>query len=269
VSLGTSLPELIISIISILNGSSEIVIGNVIGSNITNTFLILGVMAIVGKQLRMKYENIHLNFLIGATFLLLIIAWNRKIVLFEAVILLLMCILYLRSTLTLERRREQRAYEESQTERKTKKLNKKTIITLISTPILIYFGAQYTVTSIIELSRIFNIGTEVIAASAVAFGTSLPELAITLSITKKGQLEIAVGNVLGSNVFNILLVIGVSGLIGRILIPQHMLVFDLPVLLIATLLFFFITRDRDISKWEGYMLVIFYVLFIGKILNLI
>ncbi|MFQ5887680.1 MAG: sodium:calcium antiporter [Candidatus Hydrothermarchaeales archaeon] len=99
-------------------------------------------------------------------------------------------------------------------------------------------------------------------------GTSLPELTVSITAARVGKPEIAIGNVLGSNIFNSLAVMGISALFGTLLIPQSILTFALPLMLIATLLYLFITQDRQITKWEGWLLLLFYLFFIGKILNL-
>jgi cation:H+ antiporter len=105
----------------------------------------------------------------------------------------------------------------------------------------------------------------VLAVSAVAFGTSLPELFVTVSAVRKGKPGIAVGNVLGSNIFNALAVMGIPALLGPLVIPHGIIVFSLPMMLIATFLFVFMTLDKEIAKWEGWLLLIFYTLFIGKL----
>jgi cation:H+ antiporter len=125
------------------------------------------------------------------------------------------------------------------------------------------------VESVINLSEILNLGKEIIAVSAVAFGTSVPELAVSLTALRKGKPEIAVGNVLGSNIFNTFVVMGVPAFFGALIIPSSILTFGLPIMLMATLLFFFITQAKVITKWEGYMLLLFYVFFIGKLFGLI
>ena len=132
----------------------------------------------------------------------------------------------------------------------------------------IYIGARYTVESVIELSKILNIGTEIIAMSAVTLGTSLHELMVTVSAVRRGNAEMAVGNILGSNIFNTFAVMGIPALFGALVIPQNIIAFGLPMMIIATLLFFFMTQEREITKWEGYILLLFYVFFIGKLFNL-
>lgn len=153
--------------------------------------------------------------------------------------------------------------------KKRRKLDWKTLTILIVSAFFIYLGAEYTIESVIKLSKILNIGKEIIAISAVALGTSLPELMVTVSAARKGKPEIAVGNVLGSNIFNALAVMGMPAFFGTLIIPHSILTFGLPMMLVATLLYFFMTQDKEITKWEGWMLIIFYVFFIGKVFNLL
>jgi cation:H+ antiporter len=114
----------------------------------------------------------------------------------------------------------------------------------------IFIGAQYTIQSIIEISETFNIGKEIIAVSGVALGTSLPELAVIYSV--------AIGNVLGSNIFNSLIVMEIPGLITELPVPSLLKTEGLPMLLAATLLFFFVTQDKQVTKGEGWLFFVLY-----------
>jgi cation:H+ antiporter len=93
----------------------------------------------------------------------------------------------------------------------------------------------------------------------------LPELIVSISAARKGNAEMAIGNVLGSNIFNALGIMGISALFGSLVIPKNMVNFTLPMMLIASVLYLFITQDKRMTKWEGWMLVIFYLFFIGKL----
>jgi cation:H+ antiporter len=155
-----------------------------------------------------------------------------------------------------------------QNKNKPEKLHWKYVLILMSGALFIFLGAKYTIDSVIRLSQILQVDTEVIAISAVALGTSLPELAVSIKAATKGKAEIALGNILGSNIFNSFAVMGVAGLFGNLLIPEKILTFGLPMMIIATFLYFFKAQDREITKWEGSLLVIFYLFFIGKTINL-
>ncbi len=283
VAIGTSLPELISSIIAVFSNSSEIVIGNVLGSNIANIFLILGFAGIIArKQLKISKNilNVDLPFLLGTCFLLAIMIWDGKFTFYEGILSLLVLIIY-SSYLIKTRKKPGKAVKKQLKGVKREitnhqfkksllkhKLPLKTWIILLVSVVFIYVGAKYTIESVIQLSGLLNIGKEIIAISVVALGTSLPELAVTISAARKGKPEIAVGNILGSNIFNTLAVMGIPALFGVLIIPANVLVFTLPVMIIATLMFFFITLDKEITRWEGLLLIIFYILFITKLFNL-
>jgi cation:H+ antiporter len=273
VAVGTSLPELISSIFAVLENSSEIVVGNVVGSNIANIFLILGITAIIGKRLKITYEILHVDLpiLVASAFLLTVVIWDGTVTLPEAVLLILGIIVYFSYTLSLKaKHKDIRVITGENSEKIIKKgLDGKIIFILVVSTFFIYAGAKYTVESVINLSEILNLGKEIIAVSAVALGTSLPELAVSLTALRKGKPEIAVGNVLGSNIFNTFVVMGAPAFFGALVVPSSILAFSLPIMLMATLLFLFITQAKVVTKWEGYMLVLFYVFFIGKLFGFI
>jgi cation:H+ antiporter len=271
VAVGTSLPELVSSIFAVLRGSSEIVTGNVVGSNIANIFLILGVAAIISKkklEITYKLLNVDLILFVASAFLLAITIWDGKVNLYEGIILLIGIIIYTLYAIK-SHKIDPEIKRELKGEIKNKKLHINTWIMLIVSSIFIYISAKYTIDSVIELSSIFNIGKEIIAMTAVALGTSLPELMVTISAAKRAKPEIAVGNVLGSNIFNSFVVMGIPALISPLIVTSSILTLALPIMLIATLLFFFIAHDRQVIKWEGWILILFYLFFMGKSFNLI
>ncbi|MAE42916.1 conjugal transfer protein TraR [Candidatus Woesearchaeota archaeon] len=272
VAIGTSMPELISSIFAVLKNSSEIVVGNVIGSNIANIFFILAIAAIIGKKLKITYGILHVDLpiLVGSAFLFALMIWDGIFTLPEALLLILGIVIYFLYTLSLEKEHEDVEIKKEMKKELTRKkrLDAKTIAVLAVSAVFIYIGAKYTIEAVINLSEIFSLGKEIIAASAVALGTSLPELTVSIIAARKGKPEIAVGNVLGSNIFNTFVVMGVPALFGTLIIPQNIITFALPMMLVATLLFFFIAQEKEVTKWEGYLLLLFYVFFIGKLFNL-
>lgn len=278
VAIGTSLPELLTSILAVLRNSSEIVVGNVIGSNITNILLVLGAAIVFSKKpikIGLASLKVDAPILVISAVLLFITLLDRVFTLVEAIIFLACMGLYWYYSYKMVKKskdhvlNKQLKKEAKELKKETKsKIGFKTWFILILSLVLLYFGAKYTVESVIHLSQILNIGSEIIAASAIALGTSLPELAVSVSAVRKGKPEIAIGNVLGSNIFNTFIVMGVPALIGTLIVPMNMISFGLPVMLVATLLYFLITNDRKINRWEGWMLLIFYVFFIGKLFNL-
>ncbi len=318
VAIGTSLPELISSLIAISKGSSEIVVANVIGSNITNIFLVLGFAAIISKKISLEHDilKIDLPLMLGSAFLLGIQIYDGEYTKFEAILSILCMASYFAYTLyhkhdeivhpkikkasikkksTVSKNKNKTAVKKTvkKTEKKSTKKSNKTIISntskarktskesgkkvkkekvllfnimiLAVSGFFIYLGAEFTIQAVIAISKLIGIGTEIIAVSAIALGTSLPELAVSISAAKKGNTGIIAGNILGSNIFNATLVMGVPGLVTNLIIPQNIIEFSLPLMIVATVLFFVTTQDREITLWEGLSFIIFYIFFIGSL----
>lgn len=271
VALGTSLPEIISSIIAVARGSSEIVIGNVVGSNVTNVFLILGITAIIARKVKITYELVHIDLplFMGSAFFLVITVWDRQFTLFEALLSLGGFVIYVLHAIAGERQSGgAKTAARGKKVRKKDKVKVKPFVMLGVSAVLIYIGGHYTIEAVIALSEIMDIGKEVIAASIVALGTSLPELIVSITAAKQGRPEIAVGNVLGSNIFNALAVMGIPALVGTLVIPSNIVTFGVPVMVVASLLFFFMTQDKEITLWEGWLLLVFYMFFIGGLFGI-
>ncbi|HEX6141569.1 MAG TPA: calcium/sodium antiporter [Geminicoccaceae bacterium] len=267
-AVGTSLPELVSSVLAVIRGASEIVAGNVVGSNITNIFLIMGLIGVVAGRLRMRHEliNVDLPFLAGSAFLLAAILWDGGVGLGEGLLSLAGLALYLHYALRNQRIPEGQRDDRDADGNRVGRLVPSLVV--LASAALIWLGAEMTVSAVIELSDLLGIGREVIAASAVALGTSLPEVMVSLAATRQGKGELAIGNVLGSNVFNAFAVIGVSALFGTLLVPASILGFALPLMVIATLLAFFMVMEQELTLWEGWLLLLFYVYFLGALFEI-
>ena len=267
VSIGTSLPELVSSIIAVYQNSSEIVFGNVMGSNIANIFLIIGTASLISSPLNILYELIHVDLplFVGSAFLLGLTVLDSNFSINEAIICILGYVVYV--FYTISSGKEEQQSETIDTSQKSFPV--KQIVIVIVSALFVFFGATYTIKSVTKISEILEIGKELIALSAVALGTSLPELIVTISAARKGNPEIAVGNVLGSNIFNSLIVMGIPRLTGKLEIPDDVLGSGLLVLLVGTILFFFVTQDKQVTRWEGLIFFIFYGWFIGNIFGLV
>ncbi|NET55201.1 MAG: calcium/sodium antiporter [Symploca sp. SIO2E6] len=274
VSIGTSLPELISSILAVLQNSSEIVVGNVVGSNIANIFLIIGTASIMSaRYLSISYDlvSVDLPLFVGSAFLFALVIGDESFSTGEALLLIIGYLMYLFYTLKGSADNEQEVNEAPDSTRVNRNANFLVgqIIIIIISAIFLYLGANYTIYSLVKISEILKIGKEIIAVSAVALGTSLPELMVTISAGIKGQAEIAVGNVIGSNIFNTFMVTGVAGLVGNLVIPKTVLGNGLPTMVAGTILLFFATQDKKLTQWEGWLFFIFYGWFIGKTFNLL
>jgi len=259
VGFGTSLPELVSSVMAVYAGSSEIVIGNVIGSNITNILLILGISGMIDGTFLIKTDllKFDLPVLLGSAFVLSLMVQDQRFSTGEGIICLLMLGIYLVAML----RSERQDPEESTPTKATAR----TWLILIGSPVFIFLGAKYTVDSVIAIAEIVQIGVDVIAMSAVALGTSLPEIVVAITAARRGQSEIVVGNIMGSNIFNTLGVMGIPSLIGQLTIPERVVDFSIPVFLAATMIHVIITVDKRVSKAEGAFLLCFYAFFIGRL----
>lgn len=259
VAFGTSLPELATSIASVFAGESEIVVGNVVGSNITNIALVLGLTAVVVKRIEIENDLwlIDMTFLWASAFLLWFVLHDLSLSVFECCLLLLGLALFLTYSF-----KSNVATEEAENRPEAKA---KHYLLLVLGGVLVYFGADFTILAITNISAMLNIPSKLIALSAVAVGTSLPEVVVSLSAARRGKASIAIGNVLGSNVFNTFIVMGVPGLLGTLEIPADISTYYLPMMIVMTILFGVMAFDRIITRWEGWILLLFYLLFMGHI----
>lgn len=260
VAFGTSLPELATSIASVLSGNSEIVTGNVVGSNITNIALVLGLVAIIVKQIEMEYNIWHIDmpYLWGSAFLLWFSLQDGQFSIPEAILFLVGIVVFLAYSFKSENEedgeKEKVAIERS-------KASARSYVMLIIGGVLVWMSADYTITAIRELSKIAGIPPAIIALSAVALGTSLPEVIVSLSAARKGKTSIAVGNVLGSNIFNTYVVMSIPRFFGPFQVSPEINEFYLPLMVAMTVLFGIMANNKKITRWEGIVLVMFYVFF--------
>ncbi|MDA3957140.1 calcium/sodium antiporter [Oceanispirochaeta sp.] len=263
IGFGTSLPELASSIVSVLQDQSEIVIANAIGSNITNIFLVLGVSALFAGSYTIKHDifQTDLPFLAGSALLISLMTYDLNYTIPEALICLAALGLYLYRSITQGQISEQIKDEYAVEIKKPSSMN---WIILVISPVLITVGASLTVKSVVAISEILRIGTEIIAVTAVAFGTSLPEVMVSIQAARKGKGDIAVGNVIGSNIFNTFAVIGISTLFGPLKIPESYRIQTLPIFIGATIMAYFIVQDKKVFRFEGILLLLFYVYFLGS-----
>ena len=283
IGIGTSFPELGSSLAAIFQGHTEIVAANVVGSNIANIFLVIGISAAVAGSLVVKKSLIDIDapLLGGTTALLIFMMLDRKIDLGEAVILLIGFVIYVLYTVfqkkeeggpkealpsRVERRREEAAVKLKEVEKNG--LNFKVFLYLLMGIVGLFLGAKYVISSIVNISSITHISSSLISITALAIGTSLPELTVSVRSALKKKYEIAIGNVFGSNVFNVFLVAGVPALIKPLVVDNLTFTIGLPFLAVATLLFIFSGISRKIHRWEGLMYILLYTLFIVKLVNL-
>ncbi|MEM8901990.1 MAG: calcium/sodium antiporter [Bacteroidota bacterium] len=262
VAIGTSLPELVTSALAVAEGVPDLVLGNVVGSNIANLCLVLGMMGIIARRIELNFNimKVDLPMMMGATLLLIVFVWNGTFSKLEAIIFLLAIISYLGVIFFQNKPKNLEGDRED-----VPPFNWTQPLVLVISGIFIYFSAKWNVESIKNLADILSIGTEYIAQTAVAFGTSLPELVVSIMALKNNNADIAVGNILGSNIFNIFAVMGLPRLMGLVTVPESMLGTAIPVLLVVTIVAFFIFRDKIIKAWEGWILISIYAMYVGSL----
>ncbi len=278
VSMGTSLPELLSSLLGIFQGAPEVVASNVIGSNIANICLVVGTAAIMSTRLlRVMYNliSVDLPLFVGSAFLFALMATSeQRFTQGEALILVIGYIVYLfyilqSSDETAPSNDGETVVPSPASPPSSTARSLREILILILSGIFIFLGANYTIDALIQISDRLSIGKDIIAISAVALGTSLPELLVTINASLKGKAELAVGNVIGSNIFNIFVVMGIPGLIAPLPVSDEILRHSVPTLLAASLLMFFIVQDNKITTWEGWLFIMLYGWFMGTVFGLL
>lgn len=258
VAFGTSLPELATSIAAVFGGESEIVASNVIGSNITNIALVLGLVVVLVKEINLENNIWHVDMphLWGSAFILWFVLRDQQVDLLEGVLLLIGLVIFLiysvKSNPSEEGSVKYRAAPRS-------------YLLLVVGGALVWLGADYTIFAIQKLSAIAGIEPKVIALSAISLGTSLPEIIVSLNAARRGKTSIAVGNVIGSNIFNTYAVMGIPSFFGQLEIPTDLIQFHLPLMAVMTILFGVMSNNKNINRWEGALLLLFYVLFLGEL----
>ena len=258
VAFGTSLPELATSIASVYSGESEIVAGNVVGSNIANILLVLGLTAFVGKssiKLDFNVWEIDMPMLIGSAILLFFALWDMKLDYIEAIVFLIALAAFLINSV--------KGSKEENLEKTKVRTND--IVKLIIGGIMVCVGAKYTIFGIEKIAEITEIAPEFFSLTFIALGTSLPEVVVSIAAGRRGKHAIAVGNVLGSNIFNTYAVMSIPRFLDDLVITEDITQLGIPFMLAATILFGVITISRNISKWEGLILLLMYVFYISEL----
>lgn len=266
VAFGTSAPELLVSVNAALKGNSEIALGNVIGSNIANISLVLGISAIL-YPIAIYKSVLKLDYLatLLSSILFFILASNGIISRVEGIFLFVIMLLlnwyFFRKISPTD---EDNLSEE---ENQTSKPIIKYVIFLLLGVLGLYFGSDMFVDNAVEISQVFGISERVIGITVIAIGTSLPEMVTSIIAAIKKKTDIAIGNILGSNIMNILAIIGITSMISPIPVADIFLKQDFIWMLGITLLLFPILRSKlQISRWEGLILLSIYGVYIYVIL---
>jgi cation:H+ antiporter len=264
VSFATSMPELMVSLLAVGKGSSAIAVGNIVGSNVANIGLILGVSALVlPLKVPRGLLRRELPFMVGATVALYVMCLDGQLGLTDAIILLTLlvffiiyCIRYARNTGT-DPDTPEHVVEAEQDHRG------RDVLYIVGGIIGLGLGANWMVSSAVTIARAIGLSELFIGMTIVALGTSLPELAASLMSAAKGEMDISIGNVIGSNIFNILFVLGLCPLFQPIAVDPSILRFELPIVLLFSFALIPLCWHRfEVSRLKGALLFMSYVAFI-------
>lgn len=269
VAFGTGSPELIVSVGSALNNNSGLALGNVIGSNISNIALILGIAAIIKPlSVRAKIVRRETPIMVVITGLLWLLLYDGELSRFDGIILTIGSVAYTFLTYYLSKQKQKKGVEEEFEEayEQPKGSVWKDIVFIIVGLGLLVLGANLLLEGAVEIAKYFGLSDVVIGLTIIAIGTSLPELATSVIAAKKGEADVALGNAIGSNVLNILAVLGITALIQPISL-EGVRTLDLGVMFgSAILLNVLLGRNFVLDRLEGSLLLIGYFVYIYTLL---
>ncbi|NPA50457.1 MAG: calcium/sodium antiporter [Epsilonproteobacteria bacterium] len=268
IAIGTSLPEMAASISASINHKPLLALSNVLGSNIINISLVLGSVFLFAKKI-----NPHRDFFakdsswaLFPVLLFIAIIIKGYITIFDGFILIGLMGAYILFLFKNQDEVLELAQEELKDIKKEQFDWKRSLILSIIALILVIKGADYTIESASNIAKSFGISEWIVGILLVAFGTSLPELVVSIMAAKSNKADMAIGNIIGSNMANITMVLGSAALFGKIELNLTKYLFDLSMLVIVTLMLVFITANRLYSKPAGISLLLIFALFIEHIL---
>ncbi len=262
VAMGTSMPEAAVSITAALNQNAGITVGNIVGSNILNILIILGITALITnvaiQRSTLRYE---IPYMIGIMIVLLVFgATSSVITATEGVILLILFALFLLYLFV-------GAKNEDMQEEAAEIPVWKCLLFMLAGGILVVKGSDFAVESASEIARFFGMSERFIGLTIVAFGTSLPELVTSVTAAKKGNAGIAIGNIVGSNIFNILFVIGITALICPVPFENKFLFDTVIAILSGALLWVGTVKHKELRKPCGIVMLVCYALYFVLLLK--
>lgn len=279
VSLGTTLPEVSVSVAAAVGGQPDIALGNAVGSIICDTSMIIGIAALirplpVQRSLTDRQGWLHL----GSAVLLVLVAlpWSTigqgltqsgRVPQWSGVLFLLLLAIYLYWTVQRSRKISTPMADKEEVFNHTDSSpTVLVILKLLAGLVLIILSSRLLIPSVQVVALRAGIPKSIIAATLVAFGTSLPELSTAINASRKGHGELAIGNVIGADILNVLFVVGASAAVtrGGLQVPEHFYLFHFPVMLVVVILFRFslLSRSRTIGRLPGALLLLFYIAFV-------
>lgn len=257
VAMGTSAPEAAVSITAAFKGSADITIGNVVGSNILNILIILGITSVI-RTLNVKESlvRVEIPYMIGISALMLILGINGTVSRIDGIILWIFFLIFL--YYLFKQAKNGKAEEIIQ----EKPLWLNLVFTVLGIACIVA-GSNISVSAASALARMFGMSERFIGLTIVALGTSLPELMTSVMAARKGNADIAIGNIVGSNIFNYLFVVGTSALIIPVPFQSKFIVDASIAILAAVILYFCCWKDRHLQKKEGFLMLACYALYFG------
>ena len=262
VAMGTSAPEAAVSITAAFKGNADITIGNVVGSNILNILVILGITAVIVavavQQSTIRYE---IPFVILVTVVLLVMgAMDGSVGRLDGVVLWVLFLIYLGYLFMMAKKNKEE--EETQKQEPVWKL----LLFVVVGIALIIIGADVSVDAASEIARVIGLSERFIGLTIVALGTSLPELCTSVVAAKKGKADLAIGNIVGSNIFNILFVVGTTALIVPVPFNPEFIVDTAVAVLTVVLLWACVVRQKKLTRPAGVIMLVGYVAYFAYLM---
>ena len=273
VAFGTSAPELAVSLNASLIGKADIALGNVVGSNICNILLILGISSLISPLVvAQQLVRLDVPIMIGVSALLMLFS-QGNIQRPEGIVLFVGGLAYTAFLLCQSRKENDQSVQDEYAKFGERSLSVKettlNLVSLVGGSLMLVTGSQLLVNSAVTLAEFFGADELIVSLTVIAFGTSLPELATSVMASIRGERDIAVGNVIGSNIFNILVVLGLTSAVSAngISISAAAMTFDIPVMLaVAVMCLPIFFTGNEVSRREGVLLLAYYFLYVGYLI---
>ena len=254
VAMGTSAPEAAVSITAAMGGSADITVGNIVGSNILNVLVILGLAsAIVPIAVGKSTLKIDIPFMIAISAIFLLLGWNGTITRIDGLVLIALFAAYIGYMIW-----EALHSNEEGDEIKDMPIWKMLLSTLIGLALVVW-GADVAVGAATKLATIFGMSERFIGLTVVALGTSLPELFTSVTAARKGNADIAIGNIVGSNIFNILFVVGLSSMVINVPFAANFRIDMLVAIAACVFVWLAALKSKKLARWAGFTMLLGYV----------